>query len=105
MRALDKSSTLACAAKLSNPHLYQTRSKPTVTLSIVVLRSVGWSTIRALNNGYFGVFPGSKKDVSGLRNGSRVLSVTVGLKGGSSLRVLSGENGINTTCSPFDDTG
>ena len=49
-----------------------------VTLSIIELRSVGWSTVRALNNGYFGVFLGSLKGVSGLRNGSLALSVTVG---------------------------
>jgi hypothetical protein len=54
-------------------------SSPTVTLSIIELRSVGWSTVRALNNGYFGVFLGSLKGVSGLRNGSLALSVTVGL--------------------------
>jgi hypothetical protein len=51
-----------------------------VTLSIIELRSVGWSTVRALNNGYFGVFLGSLKGVSGLRNGSLALSVTVGLE-------------------------
>ncbi len=51
-----------------------------MTLSIIELRSGGWSTVRALNIGYFGVFLGSQKGVSGLFNGSLGLSVTVGLR-------------------------
>ena len=51
---------------------------PTVTLSIIALRSVDWSTVIAFNIGHFGASFGSKRGVSRLLNGSLSLSVTVG---------------------------
>jgi hypothetical protein len=60
-----------------NPLPYQTRSNPTVTLSVIGLCSVRWSTVRGPNIGHFGAFLGSLKGVSGLLDGSLGLSVTV----------------------------
>ena len=69
-----------------NPLPYQTRSNPTVTLSVIGLCSVRWSTVRGPNIGHFGAFLGSLKGVSGLLDGSLGLSVTVGLIAGNESR-------------------
>ena len=55
-------------------------SSPTVTLNVIGLCSVGWSTVGVPNIGYFGAFLGSQKGLSGLLNGSLGLSVAVGLQ-------------------------
>jgi len=59
---------------------WRCRTNPTVTLSVIGLCSVRWSTVRGPNIGHFGAFLGSLKGVSGLLNGSLGLSVTVGLR-------------------------
>ncbi len=56
----------------------KTVSNPTVTLSIIALRSVGQRTLRVPNIGHFRAIFGSQKGLSGLLNGSLALSVTVG---------------------------
>src|SRR3712207_9014120 len=57
----------------------KTVSNPTVTLSIIALRSVGQRTLRVPNIGHFRAIFGSQEGLSGLLNGSLALSVTVGL--------------------------
>ena len=57
----------------------RTPSSPTVTLTIIALRSVGWSTVRVPNIGHFRAILGSQKGLSRLLNGSLGPSVTVGL--------------------------
>jgi hypothetical protein len=52
---------------------------PTVTLSILALRSVGQSTVAVPDTGHFRAILGSQKGLSELLNGSLPLSVTVGL--------------------------
>ena len=55
---------LLCNAHLSAPRTqrgnFETRPNPTVTLRVIGLRSVGWSTVRGPNIGHFGAFLGPK---------------------------------------------
>ena len=55
-------------------------SSPTVPLSAIGLRSVGWNTVRAPNIGHFRVVLGAHKGLSGLLMGSPGLNGTVGLR-------------------------
>jgi hypothetical protein len=64
----------------SNPITYQTGSNPTVTLSVIEVRSVRCSTVRVPNIGHSGASLGSQEGISGLLNGPLGLSVTVGLR-------------------------
>ena len=68
------------APSSSGAHIAERSISPTVTLSIIVLCSVGWSTGRGPNIGHFRAFLGSQNSVSGLLNGSLGLSGTVGLE-------------------------
>ncbi len=53
---------------------------PTVTLSVIALRSVGWNTVRVPNVDHFRAILGSQKGVSRLLNGAFGLSAAVGLR-------------------------
>ena len=50
-----------------------------MTLSVIGLRSVRWTTVGVANIGYFEDFAASQRGLSGLLNGPLHLSVTVGL--------------------------
>ena len=65
---------------MKKPHQRANRFSPTVTLTIIALRSVGWSTVRVPNIGHFRAILGSQKGLSRLLNGSLGPSVTVGLE-------------------------
>jgi hypothetical protein len=57
----------------------QTPSSPTVTLGMIVLCSVGWSTFTVPNIGHLQAILSSERGLWELLNGSLGLSVTVGL--------------------------
>ena len=54
-------------------------TSPTVPLTAIGLRSVGWNTVRVPNIGHFRVVLGAHKGLSGLLKGSPGLNGTVGL--------------------------
>ena len=54
-----------------------------MTLSLIALRSVVWSTVTLADIGYFRATVGSQKGLSGLLDWALSLSVTVGLSRGT----------------------